>query len=670
MKTLFKLLTITVVMFGFITPLTAQAPAGFSYQAVVRDDLGEVLADQAVSLRISILQGSTGGPVIYQEEHTATTNGFGLVNLQIGTGTVVSGDFSVIAWGTDLHFLQIELDEAGGSAYEMMGVSQLLSVPYALYAEKSGSPDSTLWEKNFDDIYYNKGNVGIGEMTPTGRLVVKSDTVADVDDLIFSILNSSGDTVMAVYQQGVRIYVADDTTGGKASGSKGGFAVGGFSSGKSELTNEYLRVTPDSVRIYIEEGDGGKASKGGFAVGGFSSGKGFTNDFMKITDDSSRIWTDGPGGFEVLDLASGSANYLDLSPDNYFIGHNAGINTTTGLYNSFIGFESGYENTEGEDNIFIGYESGYSNANGYENIFMGNGSGYYNSSGYDNVIIGNYAGYYNDTSAYNIFIGNYAGYSNTFGNSNVIIGDAAGESNTTGNSNVFIGDWCGANNTEGEDNIMIGDEAGWTNTTGNWNIFIGASSGHLNETGDGNIFIGDATGYSNTIGEDNIFIGTESGYANTEGSTNVFLGNGSGFSNITGNDNVLLGQETGYALEEGYGNVFVGNYAGGGIISGDCNTFIGVESGYENAEGDSNVFIGSYAGYYEHGSNLLYIDNSDTDYPLIYGDFENDKVTLNDVLILSPRDEEPADPVEGEIYVNGITHHIYCYLNDTWVQLD
>ncbi|MFH2094997.1 MAG: hypothetical protein ABIJ16_04790, partial [Bacteroidota bacterium] len=97
---------------------------------------------------------------------------------------------------------------------------------------------------------------------------------------------------------------------------------------------------------------------------------------------------------------------------------------------------------------------------------------------------------------------------------------------------------------------------------------------------------------------------------------------------------------------------------------------IGLESGYLNFDGDSNVFIGNQAGYNETGSSLLYIDNSDTDEPLIYGDFATDKVTINDVLILAPRTTAPANPVEGELYVNSVNHHIFCYLNSVWVQLD
>ncbi|MBI4645927.1 MAG: hypothetical protein HY738_04850, partial [Bacteroidia bacterium] len=99
------------------------------------------------------------------------------------------------------------------------------------------------------------------------------------------VINSAGNTVFAVYSQGVRIYVADDPAV-KAAGSRSGFAVGGFSMTKG-LTNEYLRVTPDSVRVYIEK-DAVKASgsRGGFAVGGFSSSTGSLWHLSKVSSDS------------------------------------------------------------------------------------------------------------------------------------------------------------------------------------------------------------------------------------------------------------------------------------------------------------------------------------------------------------------------------------------------
>jgi hypothetical protein len=124
---------------------------------------------------------------------------------------------------------------------------------------------------------------------------------------------------------------------------------------------------------------------------------------------------------------------------------------------------------------------------------------------------------------------------------------------------------------------------------------------------------------------------------------------------------------------------------GNSTTSGSYNTVIGSESGAMNT-GSNNTIIGYHAGLnsnfsgsvcigYEAGngsisSNKLYIENSNSAAPLIYGDFAEDKVTINDVLKLAPRSSVPSSPAEGEIYVNSSDHHIYCYLNSSWKQLD
>jgi len=118
--------------------VSAQAPEKMSYQAIVRNATGQLLTNQNVAMRISVLQGSAAGAAVYSERVTGTTNANGLVSLEIGSGTVLSGTFNTINWGTNSYFLKTETDPAGGSNYIITGTSQLLSVPYALYAKSSG----------------------------------------------------------------------------------------------------------------------------------------------------------------------------------------------------------------------------------------------------------------------------------------------------------------------------------------------------------------------------------------------------------------------------------------------------------------------------------------------------------------------------------------------------
>lgn len=131
-----------IPLFIFITSFLisfAQAPQTFKYQAVVRDNSGNVLTNMIISIRTSVLKGNISGNIEYSEVHTISTNEFGVINLNIGLGTVQNGNFSSINWGSDIYFIKTEVDLNGGNNFTFMGTSQLLAVPYALYAAKAGN---------------------------------------------------------------------------------------------------------------------------------------------------------------------------------------------------------------------------------------------------------------------------------------------------------------------------------------------------------------------------------------------------------------------------------------------------------------------------------------------------------------------------------------------------
>lgn len=128
----FSLFLTSVFCFG-------QVPQGISYQAIALDGSGNPIVSLPVGIRLSILDSSASGSVLYTETHTPTTNAQGLYNLVIGQGTPTTGTFSAIKWETNSKFLQVEMDAAGGTNYTLVGSTQLLSVPYALYAGKVDS---------------------------------------------------------------------------------------------------------------------------------------------------------------------------------------------------------------------------------------------------------------------------------------------------------------------------------------------------------------------------------------------------------------------------------------------------------------------------------------------------------------------------------------------------
>ena len=117
----------------------SQMPKAFSYQAVVRNSQGKVIAKQPVGIKVEIVQGSTEGTVVYAETQRPESSQTGTVNLLIGTGTATEGTFADIDWGAATYFLRISLSLDGSDNYKVVSTTQMLPVPYALYAEKAGS---------------------------------------------------------------------------------------------------------------------------------------------------------------------------------------------------------------------------------------------------------------------------------------------------------------------------------------------------------------------------------------------------------------------------------------------------------------------------------------------------------------------------------------------------
>ncbi len=168
MKTL--LIYLSVIGLFAMSNLSAQIPQAFKYQAAIRDTAGQVLQNKLISLRISILKGDVEGEEVYSEIHDVWTDQFGLVSLNIGQGLDVSREFSTIPWGEDTFFLQVEMDMNGSIDYHLLGTSQLMAVPYALYAENAGNE---VWKTSKNGIYYSDGKVGIGNTETSSMLNIE-----------------------------------------------------------------------------------------------------------------------------------------------------------------------------------------------------------------------------------------------------------------------------------------------------------------------------------------------------------------------------------------------------------------------------------------------------------------------------------------------------------------
>ncbi len=593
-----------------ISAAFSQAPHGLSYQAVVRDNGNLVIPGETIDVRFGITTVSAGGALIWQEEHNTTTNDFGLFSLVIGDGSKSGGSlaaFSDIDWSSASHFLHVSVYYQ--SAWHDFPANQVISVPYALTAksaEDDGDKDdsneliesitltgttlsvteagqindvdlSDLMDSPFTmngdtvtlvDPYFS---LSIGSPNPGKSKVAIISPDNSFEEALFEVKRADGQTIFAVYNEAVKIYLPTDST---TKGPKGGFSIGGFDRNKG-ITEDYMWVTPDSIRMYIDEtpfgakgpkggfsiggfdrtkntyedymvltadstrfyiddtgSKGTKGTKGGFSIGGFDRNKaGSRQDYMKVTMDSTRIFVnDSIAGFSVANVQTGTPKkFMDLNKINSFVGHESGQKTQPsgayeGKYNAFFGYKAGLENTSGYGNIFVGHETGRDTKDGSYNVYMGYSSG---------------------------------------------------KSNTSGNSNVFVGYESGVRSSKGY-----------------------------------NVYIGQGTGKWNDLGTENIYIGAQCGV-----------------------DDGRYSESPGY--EAGYSNTFIGYRSGASHWTGGQNVYIGTRAGEQTQAtskgGFGRIFIGYKAGQKEGADNVLYIENSDSDTPLIFGNFEtgSEEVIIN-----------------------------------------
>jgi len=247
---------------------------------------------------------------------------------------------------------------------------------------------------------------------------------------------------------------------------------------------------------------------------------------------------------------------------------------------------------------------------------------------------------------------------------NVMLGKDAGISliQGEGQNNIFIGDNAGASATTSDDNVFIGRNAGYLTVArganGSANVAIGSWALDANTTGYWNFALGAFALTTNTIGSSNVAIGKQTMSENTEGAQNVAIGTYALQMNTSGNFNTAIGYEAlRSSAQRTSANTVIG-YAAGRYASSSSNVFLGYQAGRGNDAytGGSNVFIGYQSGYYETGSNKLYIENSDaaSSTALIYGEFDSNWVEINDQLRVAQASTTYSSTTD--LYVSDTSH--------------
>lgn len=444
MKLLLK--TITLIFTSALLSIqysSAQAPNKISYQSIIRNSTGVLLSNATVGIKISVLQGSSSGTVVFSENHTAATNTNGLANVEIGTGTAISGSFANIDWANGTYFLKTETDITGGTNYTITSTTQMLSVPYAMYANSSASAQNA-WSINGNTITasnfmgtnnnmpikfkVNNAPFGILDNANNGNVGIGQNTL---------VSNNSGVNLVALGSGSL----AANTTGN-------GNTAAGWNALNANTTGG------NNVAIGIENLRNNTTGSYNTSVGAYA---------LK----------DNIGGIENIAVGANSLRYNSSGRTNTAVGTNALNLNASGGFNTAIGSNSLRNNTTANYNTAVGNSAMQNTSTGFANASLGSSSMQNNTSGSFNTSFGNSSLFNNTSGSSNTAIGTSALY-NATNNSNVAVGNNSGYDLANGSNNTFMGDSSGLGLTTGSNNLILGAKA--TSGNGSYNTVLGANA--------------------------------------------------------------------------------------------------------------------------------------------------------------------------------------------------
>ena len=593
-----------VVVFIWLTIDTNAQSAyeGIRYQAILRDGSGSVISGQNVSLRMTIYQK---GDLVngYIETHETFTNIMGLINLTIGNGIPIQNTFSSINWGkstSNPFFIKIEFSDNDGNTFLTFGESQLLSVPYAMYAKNvENVNDADANPLNEIQDLSLSGNILEISMNSASTLIDLSPYLDNTDAQVLSFglddtlhLTGGGKVYLGIYDIDNRFkahiaqYTLDQSALALRLQNLSDSAATNYSTGISNSAS----IQNDSARLNQAKND------------------------LKNTQDSvsvlySAAFKDSSSTNEIQNIL------INVSNDSLLISDGQGIALNKLFEAASIAIDSledAYNDTN--KNLFLGAKP---------NNLVKIGA----NSAQNNVGVGTDALVANTSGSYNVGVGTGALYENTTGDNNIALGPEALSANKVGSNNTAIGRFALKQATV-NGNTAIGAESSRSNTTGRFNTSVGMFSLRSNKTGTGNSALGEGADVADT----NLTYATAIGArAIVKASNTIQLGNGSIDSVVTSGKlklgNVIYPNTdgtTGQVLAtDGSGNLsfqttntsslvpYLGatqavnlgafdltvNSVKIGLGSGNVATNIALGNGAlrSNTTGDNNTAIGSYA---------------------------------------------------------------------------
>ncbi|MEM5565199.1 hypothetical protein WNY78_08785 [Psychroserpens sp. AS72] len=649
MKAIITLLAI------FLISISSVAQQGINYKALIKDDLGNVIANDLVQIQFNILKG-TEQVNVYSETHSPTTDSNGLIIVNIGKGALVSGsaNFDTIEWDTDNHFLEVLINI--GDGFTNMGTTEFMTVPYALSSanvsglekitENDGTTDKTGWRLvGQDPIYYG----------PIGNNAI--DLSISVDT--FYPMGAVGDFSNA-FGVGTRAVGEFSTTlgfGTLASGNNS-TAIGNRStaSGYSSTAIGYSTVASG----FASTASGQEAVASGSYSVAMGNNTLATRDNSTVfgaynVENANTIFAIGNGspGFDVPDrknaltLNAGFGNTFDFIIGNHQIDDDPTTENDdikfffSGQYGAFrvgkVSIETGDEwNSENIGFYSAAFGSG-TIASGGQSFAAGNST---NALAYTSTALGlgtiassassMAVGAYNlDDIEAQFMVG--IGSNNTARNSAFVV-KKNGAIIAPSFDLLEITDDKALITKEYADNYLskIDDLTDGKSDVDGSSLFLGINAGlNDDETDNRNVGVGFNALSFNTTGYRNTATGSEALLNNTSGYRNTAAGNGALLSNTSGYRNTAAGNGALIINTDGFLNTAIGSNALISNINGSRNTALGASAGIVNNSGSGNVYIGNGAGGLSNNeNNKLYINNDQSSFPLIYGEFDTDLIRI------------------------------------------
>ena len=363
-----KWLTFPAIAFLIVLPslcAQAQIPQKFNYQAIVRGNAGVAIVNKALGLRFAIRDGSATGAVLYSETQLTTTNTYGLVNCQVGAGTVGTGAFAAIPWGTGSKFLQVEVDTTGNANYVQLATVELITVPYALQALRADSA-RTAGKAGVADSSRVAEKAGVSDSARAARTAVSANTATTFSGVLAGDVGGSQNAT--VIQAGV--VTANKIATGEVvkslNGIKDGVVLAGGGGTSVSVTGNTITVNGASGTITGVTAGAGLT--GGGTSGGVTLAANFAGDGVLSTISHSdhkhagQLWTTASANTLTLQTSSANFNSSALEADV--------VNTSSQAAAIFAQTLSTNSSSAG----VVGQASGNGGAAGVLGIGLGNGT--------------------------------------------------------------------------------------------------------------------------------------------------------------------------------------------------------------------------------------------------------------------------------------------------------